>query len=115
MSDALAIAIVSGLFVAIPATITAYAGLLKARKADAQLKPSNGHTVAHMVEEMWARQAMQLEDHECLKGICEVVDDLNRDLRSHMEDAASHYREQHDFCQHRDGNAVCPICLSPRP
>lgn len=114
MSDALAIAIVTGFFTAVPAGLAAYAALVKARQAEKQLQPSNGHTVANMVEEMWKYQAQRQEDHFNIEVMLEEVNNLNRDLRSHMDDAAMHYREQHNFCQHGDGNAVCPNCLAPR-
>lgn len=93
----------SSLVAAVPATIAAIAALYSSLKNQRQLTPSNGHTVAQMVEELWD----ELTDAKV--DIDSAEDDrasMRKELREHDErlqglshDVQSHWR-----------TGVCPQC-----
>ena len=98
--------IVSSIVAAIPATMAAVAAFRAATRNEKQLTPSNGHTIAQMVEELW-------------NELTDAKADINHaedDREAIRQDLAAHdHRLQElsdDFQQHwRTG--ICPECLKP--
>lgn len=77
---------------AIPASIAAYASLKNKSKSDKQLTPSNGHTLIHMIEDIWEeitearlhRERLEDED-ETLRGELYTHDERLQGMERKME------------------------------
>lgn len=93
--------IIVAVLAAVPATLSALAARSEAKKAAQQVKPSNGHKLAEIVE----------DNSHLLKALSAAQSRLIEDFEDHLDDAEAHYREQHRHLQSKD---VCPQCLALR-
>lgn len=95
--------VLAALIAGIPATISAVAAIRNAgkiTKATDQLTPSNGHTIAAMIEDMWLAIDDAADEREDMRKTDAEHDHRLRVLRNEVH---QHFVEE---------KGVCSVCLS---
>lgn len=103
MNEALIIGLAS-LGAALIAAIAAIAAAWLTRQNQQQLQPSNGHTVAAMIEDLWKRIAHADEDREYLHN---RDAELHDELREH-DDRLKQVQNEMEEARRWE---ICPHCL----